>query len=364
MSAASHFFPEWASSPGETISDAMVERRIDQAHVAQMLQMDVVAFDQLLKGELPLSVAVARHLASVFGTSTEFWIRRETQYREQLARRHAAASEEARQWLLELPVADMVKFGWIERQDNSVQSTTLACQRYFGVPSVKSWRVEYGECLKQAVFRTSATFTSSPGAVAAWLRQGELVAEEIACGAWDPDGFQAEVPNLRALTRLPSPSQFTPELQRRCAQFGVAVAVVRAPQGCRASGACLMIRTDKALLMLSFRYLSDDHFWFTFFHEVGHLLLHRESGIHLEGDGATDARQEAEANHFAQEALVTQRHWDAMLRLPREAREIIRFATRIGVSPGIVVGQLQHQGRFSQHQMNTLKRRFTWDSSP
>jgi plasmid maintenance system antidote protein VapI len=364
MSALVSFLPEWVSSPGDTIAEAMSERSLDRLRTAQLLGIEPKSLESLLAGELQLTPTIARHLASVFGPNADFWVRREIQYRKQLMRRHDACSEGARQWLLELPVSEMVNFGWIEPRDNSVQSTALACQRYFGVPDVKAWRREYEDCMNAAIFRTSETFASTPGAVAAWLRQGEVQAGEMQCEDWDPDGFKAELQRLRALTRLPAPSQFVPKLQHQCARFGVAVVVARAPNGCRASGACRILNGERSLLMLSFRYLSDDHFWFTFFHEAGHLLLHRKRALHLEGDGGTEDQEEMEANHFAQEILVPPAFWDAMLRLPRETREIVRFATRIGISPGIVVGQLQHKRHLMRHQMNALKRRYKWMLSP
>jgi Zn-dependent peptidase ImmA (M78 family) len=120
---------------------------------------------------------------------------------------------------------------------------------------------------------------------------------------------------------------------------------------------------SKALLLLSFRYRSDDHFWFTFFHEAGHLLLHNDSDLFLEEELSTipESTKETEANAFAAEILVpaTERH--EMHRLQRDTRQIVGFARRIGVSPGVVVGQMQHAGVLRYEQMNHLKRRFAWD---
>ena len=40
---------------------------------------------------------------------------------------------------------------------------------------------------------------------------------------------------------------------------------------------------------------------------------------------------------------------------------ILRFARRIGVAPGLVVGQLQHRGRVAPDRLNWLKRRYEWE---
>ena len=138
------------------------------------------------------------------------------------------------------------------------------------------------------------------------------------------------------------------------------MAIVRAPRGCRASGATRFLSANKALLMLSFRYLSDDHFWFTFFHEGGHLLLHSEKSLFLEGADMPSSREEEEANDFAARALIPLEFQPLLAGLNADARGVIRFARQVGVSPGIVVGQLQHLGRVDRGQLNGLKRRFRW----
>ncbi len=162
------------------------------------------------------------------------------------------------------------------------------------------------------------------------------------------------------LTRKRDPKLFIPELKRRCAECGVAVVIVRAPTGCRASGATRFLSRDKALLLLSFRYLSDDHFWFTFFHEAGHLLLHGKSALFLEGPNMLSTKEEEEASGFAARTLIPSEFRPGLLDLGVDGRQVIRFARLVGVSPGVVVGQLQYLRRLSPRQLNNLKTRFRW----
>ncbi|HEU4689887.1 MAG TPA: ImmA/IrrE family metallo-endopeptidase, partial [Vicinamibacterales bacterium] len=165
-----------------------------------------------------------------------------------------------------------------------------------------------------------------------------------------------------SLTRQKDPERFLPTLIRACAECGVALVVLRAPTGCRASGATRFLSPDKALLLLSFRYLSDDHFWFTFFHEAGHLILHGEEALFIEADEMLDSVQEDEANRFAGDVLIPPEFKAELGKLPLTHRDVIRFAVRAGVAPGIIVGQLQHQGRLPRNRLNGLKRRFRWSA--
>jgi Zn-dependent peptidase ImmA (M78 family) len=115
------------------------------------------------------------------------------------------------------------------------------------------------------------------------------------------------------------------------------------------------------MIVLSFRYLSDDQFWFSFFHEIGHLLLHGDKSTFVDGDAADLTEREREANGFSAGVLIPQPRQDELMNLRSRAREVIRFAVSVGVSPGIVVGQMQHRQIIGPQQFNGLKRRYGWD---
>ncbi len=357
MNQSTEFSPDWASAPGDTMLDILHERNLSLIEFAHRMEDTLEHATDLIQGRATITIGIARRLEQLLGGSVEFWMSRDFQYRHDTARLHAADNE----WLAELPLGDMIKFGWITPVPRP-SDEMAACLRFFGVSSVPVWRQSYARLREMVAFRTSPSFDSRPAAVAAWLRQGEIEGEAIDCSPWDPNHFERSLPSIRSLTRQKDPNRFTSELQRICAASGVAVVVVRAPNGCRASGATRFLSRRKALLLLSFRHLSDDQFWFSFFHEAAHLLLHGDKGFFLEGVEAPVTEQEEEANEFAGRALVPPDFHQAMSDLPAHARDVIRFARRLGVSPGIVVGQLQHFGRLKRNQLNGLKRRFRWGS--
>ncbi len=67
------------------------------------------------------------------------------------------------------------------------------------------------------------------GAVAAWLRKGELEATAIHCEPYNKNGFKDTLAQLRSLTNEADPGTFRPRLLELCAQHGVAVVFVPAP---------------------------------------------------------------------------------------------------------------------------------------
>ncbi len=351
----------WVSAPGETIRDLLEERHLSYETFAVLTEQDSGFVQRLLQGKAPITNALAHKLESVLGASVAFWLRRESRYRENLARSTSVESNEAKAiWLKSLPTKEMVALGWLPPLPDSVKEATESCLRFFGEPNIASWHRTYPAAIPMAAFRTSPTFDSETAAVSTWLRQGELEAEKIPSRSWNPESFRASLAAARSLTRTKDPAVFLPILQSVCAAAGVAVVIVRAPTSCRASGATCFINRDKALIMLSFRYLSDDHFWFTFFHEAGHLLLHTDEDVFLEGVAEGRSNIETEANNFAARLLVPPEFEPEMLRLSVNAHAVIKFARKAGIAPGIVVGQMQHRGKFTQRQLNNLKRRYSW----
>lgn len=353
--------PEWISAPGDTISDVLDARGLSVDAFAQAMARPADEIRGLLRGREPVTAETACDLARVLGSSQEFWTSREAQYREDLLRfERTLDSNTLSDWIRSLPVNDMTKLGWLARSA-SASDKAIECLRFFGVPTVEAWQNKCAELIQTASFRTSRTFKSEPGAVAAWIRQGELAGSAIECRRWNADAFRNALTDIRRLSRGRDLHVQFPTLQKRCSDCGVAVVIVRAPSKCRASGAVRALPRDRKLILLSFRHLSDDHFWFTFFHEAGHLLLHGDRPLFIDGEDDVSSAEEQEANQFAEETLVPPERREEMLALPIKARAIIRFARAIGVSPGIVVGQLQFYKRIRPNQLNVLRTRYAWE---
>jgi hypothetical protein len=129
-------------------------------------------------------------------------------------------------------------------------------------------------------FRQTFAFQSDLGAVAAWLRRGEIEAAEIDCVIYDASKFKETLQQVRALTIEP-PEIFQFEVVRLCAAAGVAVVFVPELPKTRTCGATRWLNPNKALIQLSLRYKTNDHLWFAFFHEAGHILLHGKRNVFL-----------------------------------------------------------------------------------
>lgn len=351
---------DWISPPGDTINEILAERKVTIQQLAEITNLHIEICNELLIGKALLSDEIAIKLSQTIGGTEAFWKNRETQYRNQYKKlKETPPTSFYKAWLDELPINDMKSFGWI-KSSNDITTLTKECLNFFGINDILEWRQKYGSLLQSGTaYKTTKSFDAKFGAVATWLRQGEKKAESIYCNRWNPEKFHQSLEKIRDLTRIDNPQTFIPQLTKICADSGIALVIARAPNGCRASGATRFLTSDKAIILLSFRHLTDDHFWFSFFHEAGHLLLHSNKLILEDLDGNNTAEEE-EANSFAANTLIPQAHQHEFKKLGSDPIKIIRFARNLRISRGVVVGQLQYFNYLRKNQLNNLKIRFQW----
>jgi HTH-type transcriptional regulator/antitoxin HigA len=351
---------DYAIPPGETLRELLDEKELTQRDLARRTGLSPKHVNRLLQGLVPLSPDVAQRLEHVTGTPARLWNRLEANYQSDLQRlRSDRDLEQYSAWLARMPVKELVKRATLPDEPADKVSRIDQMLSFFGVASIDAWDDVYASVA--CAFRQSKAHEAKPGAVGAWLRLGELAAQDVHCEPFDRRGLQAALPQLRALTNEP-PEVFGPKMQQICAAQGVAVVFIEEIPGARASGVTRWLTPIKALIQLSLRYRTDDHLWFTFFHEIAHVLRHGKTVVWIE-DNSTSASdpREAEADRFACDVLIS----------PKDARELPQlktdtavreFSTRIGVAPGIVVGRLQHEGYWAHSRGHSLKRRLVLSS--
>lgn len=356
------FDRDWFSKPADSLLAMMQRKRLAPFDIAQGLPGGLATLRGLLTGDVAIDETVAGGLAATVGGTTTFWLRRQRLYEASLGRVvDAVLASDSDAWLEKVPVPTS------EAPTNGGR-TAAGCRRaaierrlvFFDVNGAEAWSRRYGTLRCETRFRESTAFEVHPGATAMWLRQGELEAALISTNIWDPDGLSAAIGEIVELSRIGQPVRFLPRLRAMLARFGVALVVVRAPDGCRASGAARMLSPTKAMVLASFRHRSDDHFWFTLLHEIGHLLLH-EGCTFIDEEGASDDELEHEANAFAADHIIPQDRQQELASLRPDHESVIRFSRKLRVAPGLTVGQMQHRGLIQRNWLNKLRRTWTWD---
>jgi len=354
--------PDYASPPGDLIQEYMEELGISARELARRCGRSGKLMAEIASGKAPVEPETALQLERVLGVSADVWMNMEASY--QLHQARAAENAELdgfHNWANQFPLKDLCERNYLERPV-AKHAQVQALLRFFGVGSVKACEERISDLLA-IHYRTSEAFSNDTLSLAAWIRIGEKKAAEIESADYDRDAFLGVLAEIRSLSAL-GLEEALPQLQAKCASAGVVFVLEPPLPKTRASGVSRWLSPKTALIQQSLRHKSDDHFWFTFFHECAHILLHSRKEIFIDmmkGPGSADPKQEAEANAWASDFLVPTSAMRAFVRtFAGSEAEVVRFADSLGIAPGIVVGQLQFSKVIGFSKLNKLRRYYEW----
>jgi HTH-type transcriptional regulator / antitoxin HigA len=353
-----------AIPPGEYLEEVLGELGMTKDELAHRMGRPATKLSPIFKGEKAITPDTALQLEMVVGVPAHIWTGLEAEYRLTLARQEMVLREEQLKTeiglLAKFPFNELVKAGEIEKCKRPIDKVR-AQQEFFGVMSLRSIPE-----LKRyhALFRfgKSASSERSPEAIAAWLRMGERRAQRIFCAPFSQDRLKSVLEELRAMT-IQQPVDFQAILRSRLSECGIALIISPHFPKTRTYGAAFRLGREKVVLMITKRGKWSDIFWFSIFHEIGHILLHNWSEVILEQD--IDDDREQEADRFAADTLIPPDSYTVFknrgIFYPDQIKE---FAKKIRVDPGIIVGRLQHDKLIRQNWGNELRRRYDLEDSP
>jgi HTH-type transcriptional regulator/antitoxin HigA len=339
------FQADYAVHAGTVLRAELDARQLSQADLALRTGLSPKHVNQIVQGVVPLSAEVALLLERTLGVPSRVWNALEANHRDAVTR--AAAQERLAahaSWLEQFPVKELVRRGVLS-EVGGVGARVEQLLTFFRVADPATWERVYAEPV--AAFRRAQHLSPSATGTAVWLRLAEQAAErlrdQLSPAAYSARAFRRLLPELRALTTNEDTARAFSELQRRCAQVGVLVVFVPQLKGTGVNGATRWIG-DHPLIALSDRYKYADTFWFSFFHEAGHVLLHprRRTYVALADKGDDQDGHEAVADAYARDLLIPPDHEADLAHINRPA-EATRLAQVIGVHPGIVAGRIAHQ---------------------
>lgn len=346
------------SPPGDTIQETIDIVGMNQYELAERLGKNIKNVNQIIKGKEPITYETAIALEKVLDIPADFWLERERNYRRELAEiQFDQYLEKCKEWTARFPVPAMKKLGWIQNVKTPLE-TIKALLRFFGIASPEQWDKIYIKDKESVAFRMSLASASEPEAISAWLRKGEIDAKKIEVNEFDKNKFKQALAEIKKIS-YKHPQDFKEKLQSVCAAAGVALVYTpNIPKAAISGAARWVFNNTVPLIQLSGRYKTNDHFWFTFFHEAGHIILHGKKDIFLEEvEGIEpDSGKENEADGFARRWLIDDDEY-YKFTLHRSITEdlILSLSRRIKTHPGLIVGRLQHDEIIPHSRFNDLK---------
>ena len=345
--------PDYAIPPGDTLADVLQDRGMTQQELALRTGMAAKTINEIAKGKAPITAETALKLELIFGVKASFWLKLEMNYQEDLARIRAKEGLVADAGIArKCPYPQMAELGWVPPTRNA-EEKAANLRSFHGIASL-----ELLELMPLAAnFRRHYTPKTSFHALAAWLRKAVLDAERTAIEPYSKKDLRESIPLLRELAAgsCRDFSQSFDQARKLCAGCGVALTIVPHLPKTSVNGATQWVSPEKVVISLSLRYGYWDMFWFSFFHELGHLVKgHSKKEIYVNYDDGDDDAREEEANRFAADTLIPPKRFQEFMEagcFGDDAVEI--FAKKVKTNPVIVLGRLCKEGVFGWE-------RFSW----
>ena len=335
-----------AIPPGATIREQLENRGMSQKEFALRMGISEKHISHLINGKVELTHDVALRLESVLGVPARFWNNMEALYREQLARvREELDFENDESVAAKMPYSKCVSLGWIEKT-NSLSEKVINLRKYFEVANLG---ILENLQLPGIAYRAKRKNISKDYALAMWAQKARIEARAIQTSAINLACLSDYLQRIRSLT-TEEPSMFCRELGMLMPQCGIAIVFLPHIDGSFLHGAAF-VDGNRIVLGLSVRGKYADMFWFSLFHELGHILLG-----HIMNPQEDEGFRESEADDFAQNALIPKDKYDAFTKSQDfSVATIQHFSRTIGIAPSIVIGRLQRDNFVPYNRYNDMK---------
>jgi len=343
MARKNQYYPQSVPHPGTTLEEKLEEMGMGPKEFALRAGKPEKTITAILKGDSSITPDMAVQFENVTRIPAHFWTNLQRDFDECIAReKRQIVIKEAMEWTKSFPVKEMIAKKWLP-QVESAHEKVIAMLSFFGFSSHYAWEDYYCKQRLKVAFRISLANTQQPYAISAWLRKGELQAAEIQAKSYSEKGFKDSLIELKALMAK-HPSDFFNKLRNICLNAGVKVVHTPSLPKAPICGSTRWIN-NTPLIQLTGRYNRNDSFWFTFFHEAGHILLHGKKDIFLEKVEYYDLDKikESQADEFAIKWTLSENEEAEILAATPLSNEMVKtFATKFNTHPAIIIGRLQH----------------------
>jgi len=347
-------------SPGQFIQALLDQRGWTQRTLSIVLDVGEATVNRLVSNKQPIDGELAVILEEVFQISAERFLALQKDL--DLAQARIVVNPDpgrATRALLygDLPVAEMIKRGWIDADGvRDTKKVEAGLMRFFGVN-----RLEDIEILPHAAKKTEANTPLTPAQLA-WLYRVKQIASEMLVAPYSPQALAAGLGKLRKSMLAAEDVARVPRIMMEC---GVRFVIVESLTSAKIDGVCFWLNERSPVIAMSLRFDRIDNFWFVLRHEIEHIVQMHGTMLDVElegeraGTGENVAVEERIANSAAQEFCVPAKsmHEFAIRKAPFFAeRDLIAFARILKVHPGIVAGQLQRKtGRYDRFRDHLVK---------
>ena len=345
----------------ELIKERLEIYSISQKELAIRLNVSEKHISELLNNKVLLTMDMAMALEKVINIKYEVLMGYEIKYRGFLEKEkelEKLKKENLDEICQKYQIDFMRKKKWLDLPERSSKSEKVyELLKFFGVKNMENILSVYSSRVYEYSFKEDG-YQIEPLLV--WIRKCELEARKQNVEEYNKENFEKAILEIKSLIKKDDVDIFK-KIKEICNENGVYFVMEEAVPNSKVRGAFTWIG-ENPLIQISLRYCSNDHFWFAFFHEVGHLMLHaKKSKNFIDTEDTEDKEMELEADNYSRNMILDDNIYKDFVEENNYTKErIIKFAKENDIHPGIVVGRLQHDGKLGWNMMGELKQRYRW----
>ena len=331
--------------PGCTLREKLEEMQMSVKEFAVRTTKPEKTINAVLNGTSSLTPDMAIAFEAVTLIPAYLWMNLQREYDEFVARKKREelyCDKATIKWALSFPYEHMGRIGWV-RPTTDIKDRIANLLAFFRITSVQAWENYYINQELKVAFKLSLGKTKDPYAISAWLRKGDIDAEiDGVKKTFSAAETKRIIPSILALVK-DQPEDAVMTLRSICSASGIKLiftdSIPNAPiRGCArwVNGVPCIQMTDSPK--------KNDVFWFSFFHELGHILMHGKKEIFMDEHNSYDSlEKEQEADRFASDILLNRTAEKELLAMQTFDAETVRnFAEQHNTHPGIVSGRLKY----------------------
>lgn len=353
MSNYIEFNDKIAFHPGYYIKEIIENIGLTQEDFAKRLDTTPKNLSLLIRGEQNLSIDIAMKLSRMMDTSVIYWLNLQKAYDALLAEtKSEEIMEEERILFKNIDYKYFRDFYEMPNLDRKKDEQIKMVRRFLKVASLTVFRQN-----NVAVsYRSASSNMSEINTIKAnmMVQIATNIALDRKSSCYDKKAFEHAVDYALNLTE--QHKSFLPLITKAFENAGVILVVIPNMPGSKINGAAKKIGNN-IMIMVNDRGLYADNFWFTLFHEIGHVMK-GDFGISLEKE---KGEAETEANEFASKMLIPEKPYQDFIRKKRFTVNSVRsFAKEINRDPGIIIGRLLHDEliEHNNYELNSMRKKY------
>lgn len=346
---------EYISHPGDTLIELLEQYGISQKELAVKTDTSEKHINEIIKGKKGISVSFAKKLEDVLPPSASFWINRQNIYDEKLeeTRNIRNITDKEKDLVKRFPVKELVKYGYIKEDKDDI-SNVLALRKFASTINLEFVPIILNVILPQVNFKLDNSTTVDEYHLYSWLRICQIETEKMNNPyPYDVNKLKESILEIKKCS-LEKDFNFAyqkvSEILKKC---GINFKIVKNLKS-NPVQEYIRIINNNVSMCVTLKWHYEDVFWFTLFHEIGHLLTKRNNRIFIDFTSS-----EFKANEFAKNTLISKSSWCELLSKPLSETRIKECAKSNSVCPAVIVGRLKKEGHISynDNSYNHLQRK-------